>query len=69
MRRFILLAGALALLAAAGVTTLEFRTTTMTMLAQPADAGPLAQHLRDMREEMALPSVSNFVPTQFYRCA
>jgi hypothetical protein len=55
MRRLILLAGALALLAAAGVMTLEFRTTTMTVLAQPADAGPLAQHLRDMREEMALP--------------
>jgi hypothetical protein len=55
MGRFILLAGALALLAAAGVMTLEFRTTTTTVLAQPAGAGPLTQHLRDMREEMALP--------------
>jgi hypothetical protein len=55
MRRLILLAGALALLAAAGVMTLEFGTTTMTVLAQPADAGPLAVHLREMREEMALP--------------
>ena len=55
MRRLILLAGALGLLAAAGVLTLEFRTTTTTALAQPADAGPLAAHLRDMREEMALP--------------
>jgi hypothetical protein len=55
MRRLILLVGALALLAAAGVMTLEFRTTTTTVLAQPADAGPLAAHLRDMREEMALP--------------
>ena len=54
MGRFILLTGALALLAAAGVT-LEFRTTTTTVLAQPAGAGPLTQHLRDMREEMALP--------------
>jgi hypothetical protein len=55
MRRLILLVGALALLAAAGVMTLEFRTTTMTVLAQPIDAGPLAARLRDMREEMALP--------------
>jgi hypothetical protein len=54
MRKLILLAGALAVLAAAGVMRLEFRTTT-TVLAQPADAGPLAAHLRDMREEMALP--------------
>jgi hypothetical protein len=54
MRRLILLAGALILLAAAGVMTLEFRTT-MTVLAQPADAGQLAAHLRDMRKEMALP--------------
>jgi hypothetical protein len=50
-----MLAGALALLAVAGVMTLEFRTTTTTVLAQPADAGPLAQRLRDMREELALP--------------
>ena len=55
MRRLILLAGALAVLAAAGAMTLEFRTTTTTVLAQPADAGPLTAHLRDMREEMALP--------------
>jgi hypothetical protein len=55
MRRLILPAGALALLAAASVMTLEFRTTTKAELAQPAAAGPLAAHLREMREEMALP--------------
>jgi hypothetical protein len=55
MRRLILLAGALAILAVAGVITLEFRTTTTPGLAQPAAAGPLAAHLREMREEMALP--------------
>jgi hypothetical protein len=55
MPKLILLAGALALLAATSVMTLKFRTTTTTVLAQPADAGPLAQHLREMRGEMALP--------------
>ena len=50
MSKLILLAGALALLAAAGVTT--FATPE---LAQTAAAGPLAEHLRQMREEMPLP--------------
>jgi hypothetical protein len=60
MSKLILLAGALALyLAAAGATTLAFRTTTFRTttspeLTQPA-AGPLAEHLREMRKEMALP--------------
>jgi hypothetical protein len=54
MPKLILLAGALALLAAAGATTLAFRTAT-PQLAQPPAAGPLHQHLRDMREEMWLP--------------
>ncbi|MGC2081339.1 MAG: hypothetical protein WA728_36055 [Xanthobacteraceae bacterium] len=54
MSKLILLAGALALLAAAGATTLAFRVTTPE-LTEPAAAGPLAEHLREMREEMELP--------------
>jgi hypothetical protein len=54
MSKLILLGGALALLAAAGVTTFAFKTTTPE-LAQSAAAGPLAEHLRQMREEMPLP--------------
>ena len=54
MPRIILLVGALAL-AVAGTTTLAFRTAGVGTWARPAGAGPLAQHLREMREEMALP--------------
>jgi hypothetical protein len=54
MSKLILLAGALALLAAAGATTFAFRTTTPE-LAQPVATGPLAEHLRQMREEILLP--------------
>jgi len=54
MLRFLFLAGALALLAAAGATTLAFRATTPD-LAQPQPADPFADHLRDLREQMALP--------------
>jgi hypothetical protein len=52
MPRIILLVGALAL-AVAGATTLAFRTAGTW--AGLAAAGPLAEHLRKMREEMALP--------------
>jgi hypothetical protein len=52
MPRIILLVGALAL-AVAGATTLAFRTTGAGTA--KAAAGPLAEHLRQMREEMALP--------------
>jgi hypothetical protein len=54
MPRIVLLVGALAL-AVAGTTTLAFRTTDVGTRARPATAGPLAQHLRKMRDEMALP--------------
>ena len=54
MPRIILLVGALAL-AVAGTTTLAFRTTGAGTWARPAAAGPLAEHLREMRKEMALP--------------
>ena len=54
MPRIILLVGALAL-AVAGVTTVAFRTTGAGTWAQPAAAGPLGKHLREMREEMTLP--------------
>jgi hypothetical protein len=54
MSRIILLVGALAL-AVAGTTTLTFRTTGAGTGIAKAAAGPLTQHLRDMREEMALP--------------
>ena len=54
MPRIILLVGALAL-AVAGTTTFAFRTTGSGTRARPAAASPLAQHLREMREEMALP--------------
>lgn len=52
MPRIILLAGALAL-AVAGATTVAFRTTGAGI--GTAAAGPLTEHLRKMREEMALP--------------
>jgi hypothetical protein len=54
MPRIILLVGALAL-AVAGTTTLAFRTNRAGTAMGKAAAGPLAQHLREMREEMALP--------------
>jgi hypothetical protein len=54
MPRIILLVGALAL-AVAGTTTLAFRTTGTGPQARPAAASPLAEHLREMRQEMALP--------------
>jgi hypothetical protein len=54
MPKIILLVGTLAVLASASATTLAFRTTT-TVLAQPAAADPLAEHLSEMREQMELP--------------
>jgi hypothetical protein len=56
MPRIILLVGTLAL-AVAGATALAFRTTgTGIGTAKAAAAvGPLHQHLREMRDEMALP--------------
>jgi hypothetical protein len=54
MSRIILVVGALAL-AVAGTTTVAFRTTGAGTGARPAAAGPFAEHLREMREEMALP--------------
>ena len=54
MPRIILLVGALAL-AVAGATTVAFRATGAGTWARPAAAGPLAEHLREMREEMVLP--------------
>ena len=53
MPRIILLAGALAL-AVLSATTVAFRTTGAGIAAKAAP-GPLAEHLRQMREEMALP--------------
>jgi hypothetical protein len=54
MSRIILLVGAVAL-AVAGATTVAFRTTGTGTWARPAAAAPLGGHLREMREEMALP--------------
>jgi hypothetical protein len=54
MPRIILLIGALAL-AVSGATTLASRSTGAGTWARPAAAGPLAQHLREMREQMVLP--------------
>jgi hypothetical protein len=54
MSRTILLVGALAL-AVAGTTTVAFRTTGTGTGARPTAAGPLAEHLREMREEMRCP--------------
>jgi hypothetical protein len=54
MSRIILLIGARAL-ALAGTTTVAFRTTGAGAWARSGAAGPLAQHLREIREEMALP--------------
>jgi len=54
MLRFILLAGALAMLAAAGATTLALRATTPE-LAQPRAADQYTARLRNLQEEMALP--------------
>jgi hypothetical protein len=55
MPRIILLIGVLAL-AVAGATTVAFRPTGGgTTWARPAAASPLVQHLREIREEMALP--------------
>ena len=54
MPRIILLVGALAL-AVAGTATLAFRTNRAGTGIAKAAAGPLVEHLRDMREEMALP--------------
>jgi hypothetical protein len=54
MSRIILLVGGLAL-AVAGTTTLAFRTNHAETGIAKAAAGPLAEHLREMREEMALP--------------
>jgi hypothetical protein len=54
MSRIILLVGALAL-AVAGTTAFAFRTNHAGTGIAKAAAGPLAAHLRDMREEMALP--------------
>jgi hypothetical protein len=55
MPRIILLVGALALAAVSGATTLAFRSTGTGTWARPIAAGPLAEHLREMRQEMALP--------------
>jgi hypothetical protein len=54
MSRIILLVGALAL-AVAGTATFAFRTTGAGIGRAKATAGPLHQHLREMREEMWLP--------------
>jgi hypothetical protein len=54
MPRIIMLVGALAL-AVAGATTVAFRATGTGTWARPAAADPLAEHLREMREEMSLP--------------
>jgi hypothetical protein len=54
MPRIILLVGALAL-AVSGATTLAFRSTGAGTWSRPVAAGPLAEHLREMRQEMALP--------------
>jgi hypothetical protein len=54
MPRIILLVGALAT-AVAGVTTVAFRTTGARFGTAKATAGPLHEHLRQMREEMTLP--------------
>jgi hypothetical protein len=54
MPRIILLVAALAL-TVAGATTLAFRTTGTGIGKAKASASPLAEHLREMREEMALP--------------
>jgi hypothetical protein len=54
MSRIILLVGALAL-AVAGTTALAFRATGAGTGIAKAAAGPLHQHLREMREEMWLP--------------
>jgi hypothetical protein len=54
MPRIILLVGALAL-AVSGATTLAFRSTGTGTWARPITAGPLAEHLREIRQEMALP--------------
>ena len=54
MPRIILLVGAFAL-AVAGVSTVAFRTTGAGIGKAKAAAGPLAEHLRQMREEMTLP--------------
>jgi hypothetical protein len=54
MPRIILVVGALAL-TVAGATTVAFRTTAAGIGTTKAAAGPLAEHLRQMREEIALP--------------
>ena len=54
MPRIIMLVGALAL-ALTGTTTLAFRTNHAGTGIAKAAAGPLHQHLREMREEMWLP--------------
>jgi hypothetical protein len=54
MPKILMLVGALAL-AVAGATTVAFRTTGAGIGKAKAAAGPLAEHLRKMREEMALP--------------
>jgi hypothetical protein len=54
MPRIILLVGAFAL-AVSGATTLTFRSSGTGTWAPPIAAGPLAEHLREMRQEMALP--------------
>jgi hypothetical protein len=54
MPRIVLLVGGLAL-AVAGATAVAFRTTGAGIGTAKATAGPLHEHLRQMREEMALP--------------
>jgi hypothetical protein len=54
MPKIILLIGALAL-AVSGATTLAFRSTGAGTWTRPAAAGPLAEHLREIRQKMALP--------------
>lgn len=54
MPKILMLVGALAL-AVAGATTVAFRTTGAGIGKAKAAPGPLAEHLRKMREEMALP--------------
>jgi len=61
MSRIILLGGMLAILAAAGATTLAFKTIKPEVAqqraapAEPIDPAILAEHLQHFREEMPLP--------------
>jgi hypothetical protein len=54
MMRIILLVGAFAL-AVSGATTFAFRSTGAGTWSRPVAASPLAKHLHEMRQEIALP--------------